>query len=132
VSDKPEILRFDLTVPDPQHDRVISGTVFWPDGRVAQGVNLFLEDPRWPWLNSTVAATTDKQGRFTVHALDGTHYRLHAAAFVNATVSAEPTPIDPGGDPLNLKLVLTRKGYSPRDGFTSKALDDWRKGLGLR
>jgi hypothetical protein len=132
VSDKPEILRFDLTVPDPQHDRVISGTVFWPDGRVAEGVNLFFEDPRWPWLNSTVAATTDKQGRFAVHALDGTRYRLHAATFVNAPVSAEPAPIESGVSPLDLKLVLTRKGYSPRDGFTSKALDDWRKGLGLR
>jgi hypothetical protein len=132
VSDKAEVLRFDLTVPDRQHDRMISGTVFWPDGRIAEGVNIFLEDPRWPWLNSNVVATTDKRGRFTVHGLDGTRYRLHAAAFVNAPVSAEPAPIDTGGSPLDLKLVLTRKAYSPRDGFTSKALDDWRKGLGLR
>jgi hypothetical protein len=132
VSDKPEILRFDLTAPDAQHDRVISGTVFWADGRFAAGVNIFLEDPRWPWLNSNVAATTDKQGRFTVHALDGTRYRLHAATLVSTPVSAEPAPIDAGVSPLDLKLVLTRKEYSPRDGFTSKALDDWRKGLGLR
>jgi hypothetical protein len=132
VSEKPGTLRFDLTVPDAQHDRVISGTVFWPNGRFAESVNIFLEDPRWPWLNSNVAATTDKQGRFTVHALNGTRYRLHAAAFVNAPVSAEPVPIESGVSSLDLKLVLTRKGYSPRDGFNSKALDDWRKGLGLR
>ena len=133
VSDKSEVLRFDLTIPDPQHDRVISGTVFWPDGRVAEGVNLFLEDPRWPWMNfSIVAATTDKQGRFVLHALDGTRYLLHAATHVSEPVSAEPVPVDSGAAPLDLKLVLTRKGYSPRDGATSKALDDWRKGLGLR
>jgi hypothetical protein len=51
---------------------------------------------------------------------------------VNAPVSAEPAPIESGVSSPDLKLVLTRKGYSPRDGFTSKALDDWRKGLGLR
>ena len=34
----------------PQHDRVITGTVFWPDGRFAEGVRIFLEDPRWPWM----------------------------------------------------------------------------------
>jgi hypothetical protein len=72
------------------------------------------------------------RGRFTVHALDGTRYRLHAATFVSAPFSAVPAPIDAGDSPLDLKLVLTQKGYSPRDGFTSKALDDWRKGLGLR
>jgi hypothetical protein len=46
-------------------------------------------------------------------------------------VSAEPVLIDPGGSPLDLKLVLSRKGYSPHDGL-GKGLDDWRKGLGLR
>jgi hypothetical protein len=132
VADKPESLRFDLTAPEPQHDRAINGTVFWPDGRFAEGVNIFLEDPRWPWMNSSVAATTDKQGRFTVHALDGTRYRLHAAALVKSPVSAEPAAIDAGGSALDLKLVLTRQGSSLGDGFSSKVLADWRKGLGLR
>jgi Carboxypeptidase regulatory-like domain len=131
ISDKAEVLRFDLTLPVPQHDRVIQGVVFWPDGRLAEGVNIFLEDPRWTWQTSNIAATTDKQGRFTAHALDGTRYRIHAATVASGRVSAEPVRIDTGGIPLDLKLVLTRKGYSPRDGI-DKGLDDWRKGFGLR
>jgi hypothetical protein len=132
VSDKAEVLRFDLTLPLPQHDRVIQGVVFWPDGRLAEGANISLEDPRWTWQAFTnVAANTDKQGRFTMHVLDGTGYRIHAAAFANGPVSAEPVRIDPGGNPLDLKLVLTRKGYTPRNGI-DKGLDDWRQGLGLR
>ena len=131
VSEKAEVLRFDLTLPDPQRDRVIQGAVFWPDGRPAEGANIFLEDPRWPWQTFTVASTTDKQGRFTAHALDGTRYRIHATVLASGPVSAEPVLIDPGGSPLDLKLVLSRKGYSPHDGL-GKGLDDWRKGLGLR
>ena len=67
VSDKAEVLRFDLSLPAPQHERAIQGVVFWPDGRPAERVNIFLEDPRWPWQTNSVASTTDKQGRFTAH-----------------------------------------------------------------
>jgi 5-hydroxyisourate hydrolase-like protein (transthyretin family) len=131
ISDKPEVLRFDLTLPDAQHDRLVQGTVVWPDGRLAEGVSISLEDPRWPWQTSAFSATTDKDGRFTAHVLDGTRYRIHATGFVNSTVSAEPVLIDPGRNPPDLNLVLTRKGYSPHNG-TDKGLDAWRKGLGLR
>ena len=131
VSDKPEALRRDLTLPDPQHDRVIQGTLFWPDGRPAGGIYIFLEDPRWPWQTNTVAATTEQEGRFTAHALDGTRYRIHATTFGNGQVSAEPIGIEPGSSLLDLKLVLTRKGNSRRDAI-GKGLDEWRKGLGLR
>ena len=130
VSEKPEALTFDLVLPDAQHDRVLAGTVFWPDGRLAGGVHIILEDPRWPWMTSSVAATTDQKGRFIVHILDGTRYRVHASISAGSPVSAEPVPIDPGADPLDLKFVLTRKGFPPREVY--KALDDWRKGLGLR
>ena len=131
VSDRPETLRFDLVLPEAQRDRTLAGTVFWPDGRFAERVTIFLEDPRWPWLTSNVAATTDSQGRFTVHGLDGTRYRIHATTFANGgPVSAEPLPVEAGEGMRDLKLVLIRKGYSPRDAG-SKALDDWRKGLGL-
>jgi hypothetical protein len=131
ISDKPEVVRFDLTLPDAQHERLIQGTVVWPDGRLAEGVNIFIEDPRWPWQTSTVAAGTDNEGRFTAHVLDGTRYRIHAAGFASGPVSAEPVSIDPGLNRLNLKFVLTRKGHSPSDGI-GKGLDDWRNGLGLR
>ena len=92
---------------------------------------MFLEDPRWPWQVFTVAATTDKQGRFTAQALDGTRYRLHAVRSASGPISAEPVQIDPGANPLNLKLALLLKADSRRDGI-SKGLEDWRKGLGLR
>jgi hypothetical protein len=131
VSDRPEAQRFDLTLPEAQHDRMIQGAVFWPDGRPAQGVNMFLEDPRWPWQVFTVAATTDKQGNFMAHALDGTRYRLHAVGSERGPISAEPVQIDAGANPLNLKLVMLLKTDSRRDGI-SKGLEDWRKGLGLR
>jgi hypothetical protein len=49
----------------------------------------------------------------------------------NGPVSAVPVPIAPGIDALDLKLVLTRKGYSTLD-TVRQGLDDWRKGLGLR
>jgi len=133
VSEKPEALRFDLTLPEPQHDRVITGTVFWPDGRFAEGIRISLEDPRWPWLTGNVSTATDKQGRFTVHVLDGTRYRIHASSFSNGgPISAEPLPVEPGAKAPELKLVLIRKGYSPSEGFKNKTLEDWRKGLGLR
>lgn len=131
VSDKPETHIFDLTLPVPQHDRVIQGAVIWPDGSPAEDANIFLEDPRWPWQVFNVAATTTRQGRFTVHAFDGTRYRIHAAKFANGPVSTEPVPIDPGTSPLDVKLVLIRKGYTSQDGI-AKGLDEWRKGLGLR
>lgn len=131
VSDRPEVQRFDFTLPGAQHDRVIEGVVFWPDGRPAEGVHMFLEDPRWPWQAFTVAATTDKQGHFTAHNLDGTRYRLHGVRSANGPISVEPVEIDPGAKPLNLTFVLLRKTDSRRDGI-SKVLEDWRKGLGLR
>jgi hypothetical protein len=131
VSDRPGAQLFELTAPAQQHERVIQGMVSWPDGRRAEGINIFLEDPRWPWQIYTVATTTDKEGRFTAHGLDGTHYRIHAAGSTGGLTSAEPVPIEPGASGLDLKLVLTRKGYSPHD-YMRKGLDDWREGLGLR
>jgi hypothetical protein len=131
VADKPEVQRFDLTLPDPQHDRTIRGAVYWPDGRPAKGVNILLEDPRWPWQTFTVAAVTDDMGRFVTHALDGTSYNLHAAMPGRDPVSAVPAPIAPGGDPLDLQLIITQKGYSPMDA-ARRGLEEWRKGNGLR
>jgi 5-hydroxyisourate hydrolase-like protein (transthyretin family) len=131
VSDRPEAQRFDLVLPVEQHDRVLQGGIFWPDGRPAKGVYVFLEDPRSPWQNSIVADTTDEQGRFTVHALDGTTYHLHAVSQSKGPVSAEPVPIASGSNALDVKLVLTRKGNTIGDNF-GKGLENWRKGSGLQ
>jgi 5-hydroxyisourate hydrolase-like protein (transthyretin family) len=134
ISDRPEALQLNLTLPNPPRARVISGKVLWPDGRPAAGVAIFLEDPRWPWrLFSVVATGTDRDGRFTIAgALSGTRYRVHADRLSGSDwVSAEPVTIEPGSDPLDIKLVLTRKGRSVAEA-TDKGLEDWRRGLGLR
>src|SRR5205807_1923672 len=99
VSDRPEVQRFDLTLPAKLHERAIQGAVFWPDGRPAEGVNIFLEDPRWAWQTFTVAATTDHRGHFTTHGLDGTRYRVHAVGVAGVLIPGEPVPIEPGANP---------------------------------
>jgi hypothetical protein len=131
VSERPERQSFDLVVPSRQGERLIEGAVFWPDGRVANGVRIHLEDPRWPWQSFTVITMTDRQGRFNLHGLDGTTYRVHAVAGGASPVSAEPVTIEPGGSPLELRLILIRKGDSVRES-ADKGLADWRNGLGLR
>lgn len=131
VSDRPGTQSFDLVLPPRQRDRLIQGAVFWPDGRVAEGVRIHLEDPRWPWQIFMLSTITDRQGRFNLHALDGTRYRIHAVAGGGSPTSAEPVTIEPGGNPLDLKLILVRKDDSTRE-VAGKGLADWRKGLGLR
>ena len=39
--------------------------------------------------------------------------------------------IGPGGNPLDLKLILIRTGDSARE-LLGKGLEDWRMGLGLQ
>jgi 5-hydroxyisourate hydrolase-like protein (transthyretin family) len=131
VADQPGAQRFDLTLPPAQHVRVIRGTVYSPDARPAEGVEILLEDLRWSWQTSTVNAMTDKDGRFSLHVLDGTTYRLHAVKAGRDGVSAVPVQIDPGNSPLDLQLVINQKGYSVRE-LMRKGLEDWRKGLGIR
>jgi hypothetical protein len=108
---------FDLILPEPQKDRIIEGVVVWPDGRPARA-GLTLEDPRWPGYASHRGADAD--GRFLLHSLDGTLYRLHAVGGVSSissfsSISAEPVEIQPGGAPLKLRLILTRPGDSFRE-----------------
>ena len=130
VSNRPETQSFDLVLPPRQRDRFIQGAVFWPDGRVADGVRIHLEDPRWPW-QIFMSTITDRQGRFNLHALDGTRYRIHATAGTGNPTSAEPKTIEPGGSPVDVKLILIRKGDSARE-LVGTGLEDWRKGFGLQ
>jgi hypothetical protein len=131
VLDKPGSQRFDVTLPPAQHDRTVRGTVYWPDGRPAENINIVVQDPRWPWFTGQMSARTGKDGQFTVQVLDGTAYRLHAVNFANPAVSAVPAAIAPGGGPPDLRLVLTQKGNSLAES-RHDASADWRKGLGIR
>lgn len=114
-SDKPEIQHYDLTLPSPQRERIVAGTIFWPDGRPASGAGLVLLDTAWLWREASAQTTADGQGHFTLRVLDGTAYRLHAVVHVGSPGdprSAEPVDIQPGTDPLNLRVIVTRSGDS--------------------
>jgi hypothetical protein len=104
--------------------------VVLPDGRPASGVQIFLEDPRWPWQVFTVAANTDGEGQFVVTALDRTRYRVHAVQAGRAPISAEPLLVEPGSSDANIRLVLDRKGHTPSE-QAGRGLDGWRQGRGL-
>jgi hypothetical protein len=52
---------------------------------------------------------TDSYGRFTLQGLDRTRYVVSATTLGANSVSAEQ-PVEPGSDPAELKLVLTRPG----------------------
>ena len=115
LAETPGVQELALTLPDPQQDRIIEGVVLWPDGQPARAT-VRLEDPRWPWWASGTSAANE-DGHFLVHAFDGTHYRLHVTAGRRGDpqgVSAEPVEIAPGGEPLKLRLLLTRPGDSFR------------------
>ena len=134
VGEGQQIKKYDFPIPAAQKERQVEGFVFWPDGRPAENVNIFLEDLRWPWQTNVVLATTDAKGHFTVSAFDGTRYRIHAVTrsqFTNTATSAEPFPLNPDTDVSQpLKLVLTRKGSSNFEGI-GKGLERWRAGLGF-
>lgn len=114
-SDKPDIQHYDLTLPDAQRERIIAGAVFWPDGRPASGAGLVVLDTAWLWQAPSAQTTADDQGRFTLRVLDGTAYRLHAVVHVGSPGgprSADPVDIQPGTDPLNLRVIVARPGDS--------------------
>jgi len=118
----PDEQTFDLILPEPQKDRIIEGTVVWPDGRPARA-RLPLEDPRWPGYASS--GSSDGDGHFLLHSFDGTRYRLHAVGgqSSDSAVSAEPVDIQPGNTPLKLRLILTRPG----DSFQQEREEQHRK-----
>ena len=123
-SEEAENKQYDLVLPEVQHERTAEGTVFWPDGRPAAGALVLVLDSRWLWQSFVSRATVDANGHFALRGLlDGTQYRLHAVAAPprSGLISAEPVDVQPGKDPLNLMLVLSKPG--------SSANEDQRKGV---
>lgn len=121
----------DLTLPPRQGKKQIEGVVLWSNGTPAGDVQITLEDPRWSWDIFNVVATTDSDGRFTVSALDGTRYRVHAVGQRAAeSFTSGPVDVEPGTTPVKVRLVLSRKGFlQVQDDQPLKA---WRNGRGLR
>ncbi len=125
-SEAPETKHYDLVLRERQKDRLIQGSVFTPDGRAASGARVSILDSRWLWHSPVAQVVADGNGRFLLHVLDGTQYRLHAVMGVPlfGTFSAEPVNVMPGDQSLDLKLVLTRSGDTIRE--------DRQKGFGQR
>jgi len=116
-SEAPETKHYDLVLPERQSDRLIQGSVFTPDGRAASGARVSILDSRWLWHSPVAEVVADVNGRFLLHGLNGTQYRLHAVLGVPrfGTFSAEPVNVMPGDQSLDLKLVLTRSGDAMRE-----------------
>lgn len=128
LPERPGVYTFDITLPPKQNVRLVRGVVVRPDGKPVPGIQLSLEDPRWPWQAfSVVTATTDARGRFELKCLDGTAYRLHTTG----PESGEPAVIKPGAGPLELRLAVTRHGPPAPIAGEYRGVERWRKGLGL-
>jgi hypothetical protein len=69
LSDRPEPIRFDMALPNPERPRTIEGVVLWPDGKPAPGTRS-IWGTHAPWQAFTrIADTTDETGLFTAVAV---------------------------------------------------------------
>jgi hypothetical protein len=110
VTDTPGVTRLDFTLPEPQHERLIHGIVVWPDGRPVEGARVTLQDARWTNPVLGADAGSGRDGRFTLRGLDGTRYLVRALTYGRAPMYTEAVAVEPGRDPLDLKLILTGAG----------------------
>jgi hypothetical protein len=123
-SGRPEVRTYDFILPDRQPERAIEGIVLETDGQPA---------PR-AWLTAFDAARTpvaqafaDQNGRFALQVFVGTPYRLHAVwpgRTPDEATSIVPLDIQPGSNPLSLRLTLTQPGNS--------LLEEHRQGVASR
>lgn len=54
VDEGQQIKKYDFPIPAAQKEQQMEGFIFQPDGRPAENVDIFLEDPRWPRRTSVV------------------------------------------------------------------------------
>jgi hypothetical protein len=110
---KQETRNYDLTLPDLQPARLISGIVLASDSRPAPRTVVTLIDSSRVIV---ARAMTDQDGRFSLHAFVSTPYQLYAVwsertrSRDRKRLSAVPATIAPGDDPTNVQLVLSQPG----------------------
>jgi hypothetical protein len=111
-SGKPDTRIYDFTLPDRQLERIIDGIVLTSDGQPVPHARIAVYDS----FDHIVAdAPAGGDGRFIVRLFADVAYRVHAVWPGNApntATSAVPANIQPGRDPVNLRLVLTQSGNS--------------------
>ena len=119
---------YDLVIPRRLAERIIEGTVFWPDGRPAAKADVYLYTSKQQesvWLK---AIYTDGQGRFKVTGYEGIAYYVVARSAPNRDEPpvwkwffAEPPLVELKGENVTgLKLTLTWDEETFKDFFEKK------------
>ena len=111
-SGKQETRTYNLSLPERQSERVIEGIVSTVDGHPKTRARVAIYDSFDQVIDSGAA---DSEGRFRLRGFADVGYRIHAVwpgDRADPAVSAIPTDISPGTDPLSLRLVLTEPGNS--------------------
>jgi len=108
----------DIHLPPQSIAHLICGFVVWPDGSLAKGVDIYLEDVDYPgWCVNGCNTRTDQQGRFELKGFDGYKYRVVSTAEkssidgkekVNAYGVSESFQL--GTEMENLRIVLSLPG----------------------
>ncbi|MEO6391272.1 MAG: hypothetical protein ABIP75_05425 [Pyrinomonadaceae bacterium] len=109
VGDQRKDLVFRL--PAKLRERTIEGTVLWPNGEAAGGIEVYLVDSTRP-DRGVARASTDDAGHFSLVGYEGLSYWVWAGIDVPKPVHAEPHWIKDEGDVAGLRLVVTAEGNS--------------------
>lgn len=115
----------DIHLPPPALAHMVRGFVLWPDGSLAKGVEIYLEDVDYSgWCVNGCANKTDNQGRFELKGFDGYKYRIVSTAEKSSAAGKESVygvsePFQLGSEIENLKIVLSLPGH-PWDKKESK------------
>jgi hypothetical protein len=110
---------YDLHLPPPLELVTITGLVLRADGKPARGadIDIFdIGDPNYA-LSFGVDIKSDAHGRFSIHALKGRRYLLHAFIdkdyFAGTGIQSESPEIDTSGQIPPVKLILNKPGIFP-------------------
>jgi len=107
----------DIHLPGEVAKHTVRGFVLWPDGSVATGVDIHLEDISYPgWCVNGCSVKTDNTGRFELSGFFGYNYRVVSTAD-KPSRDGKPQPVYGtsdsfllNGDLENAKVVLTNSG----------------------
>ncbi|HKP87057.1 MAG TPA: carboxypeptidase-like regulatory domain-containing protein [Blastocatellia bacterium] len=104
---------YDLRLPPRLTERAIEGVVVLPSGRSGARVSVSIEAEDYPWwVRNSVEA--DDRGRFSIKALEGVRYIVHADLLADGQpgMHAEPARVLVGEKTEPIKLVITLEGSS--------------------
>lgn len=107
----------DVRLPPNLTEYVVRGFVIWPDGRLAVGVDVHLEDINYAgWCVNGCSQKTDAQGQFELRGYSGFNYRVVSTAYRTVSTSkredvyGDSSSFLLAGDTEGLKIVLSKPG----------------------